>query len=173
MALGLLTLTNFQKRTKVKAIRETQDRDLVQYWIDLAESLLESIELDSSVAGYTFNMAFVVQKIAENLFLRNEEQVVIAANNLFQSERLGSYSYKKLPISVNPDIFDQFEPIVKAIVSKYSKQALFSSVTTPVFTETIADHKGIREYHDYLRIVTEDNRNLFGMADIVTIGNSA
>ena len=166
MAIGL-TRQQLQARTKVIDLKEENDEDTIQYWISVAEALLEPLDLDTSVAGYTVNMLFVVQKLTEHLWINNDEQVVVAANTPFASQRLGSFSYRLQPAPDKISIFSSMPPIIQAIIKRYTKNPKQLAFTTPVFPQVDADSVGLVEYHDFLDAVTQKDRDLFNLADIV------
>ena len=167
MATIGLTRKQLQARTNLVGLRQATDEDTVDYWISVAEALIDAIDLDSSIAGYSINMLFIVQKVVEHLWINNDEQVTIAANVPFRSQKLGSFSYQLSPVQERPDIFDNMPPIVKAIIRRYTKVPTQMTVTTPVFPQVDPDINGVVEYHDFLSHITNKDRDLFNLADIV------
>ena len=159
MTLGLLSVANFKLRSKLSELKSEED-DSIQYWIDLADSLIESFDLDSSLPGFDINIAFAIQKTAESIYVQNLESNILVINSPYQSERVGSYSYTKArPRDDEGDIF--LPSIALAIVLRYLSSSDTSSYTTSVFVETEPDKEGRREYHDYLNNVVDKYPGLF------------
>lgn len=167
MVIGL-TRAQLQARTKVVGLREEDDEDTVQYWISVAEALLEPLDLDSSVLGYTVNMLFVVQKLTEHLWINNDEQIVIAANTPFRSQRLGSFAYQLQKNPDNPTVFSSMPPVVQALIKRYTKNPKQLAFTTSVFPQVDADADGLVEYHDFLDAMVTKDRDLFNLPDVAS-----
>ena len=169
MALELLSVSDFISRSRLSSLTG-EDSDTIEYWIDLAESLLGRLDLDQAISGFDVNMTFAVQKYTEYLYITNDEANVMASNSVFKSERIGSFSYTRFDNDVNiavgdRNIFDSMPSIVAAIVRLYIRAVEPVSTTSPVFLETIVDPKGRREYQDYISTVTDHYPHLFNKAN--------
>ncbi len=151
-----LSAQNMSKRTKVEGLRNVEgQRETINYWIDLAESLLNTANIDSSTTGFANIAAYITQNITEFLFLQNEEQIVVANNTPFISERLGSYSYRKFPRDENQKraLFADLPMMVQIAIQRITKYNIPLSIVSNVFREEGSDVvTGIREYNDLLDI---------------------
>lgn len=149
-----LTRQQMQARTKVEGLRDVAG-ETTEFWIDLSEDLLNTFNIDSSSTGFTNIAAWVVQKIAEHLFVQNEEQIVIAINTPFRSERLGSYSYNKGPRTLDQkkELFIDLPTMVQVAILRITKHITPLSVYTKVFREeNHLTETGVRNYQDLLDI---------------------
>ncbi len=143
-----------QTRTKVEGLRDVQS-ETTEFWIDLSEDLLNTFNIDYSSAGFTNIAAWVTQKIAEHLFIQNEEQIVIAVNTPFRRERLGSYSYDKGPRTLDQkkELFIDLPPMVQVAILRITKDRSPLSVFTRVFREeNSVSETGVRDYQDLLDV---------------------
>ncbi len=149
-----LSRQQLQTRTKVEGLRDVAG-ETTDFWIDLSEDLLNTFNIDSSSAGFTNIAAWITQKITEHLFVQNEEQIVIAINTPFRSERLGSYSYNKGPRTIDQkkELFIDLPVMVQVAVLRITKDRSPLSVFTRVFREeNHVSETGVREYQDLLDI---------------------
>lgn len=149
-----LSVQNMSKRTEVQGLKDTDGaHEVIGFWIDLAEDLLNTYNIDSSSAGFTNIVAWITQKVSEFLFLQNNEQIVVAANTPFISERLGSYSYRKFPRDENQkkELFADLPIMVQVAILRITKDKVPLSISTSVFREERSDVvTGVREYNDLL-----------------------
>lgn len=151
-----LSVQDLSVRTKVTGLKDAEGaREQLAYWIDLAEALLNTFNLDSSLTGFASIAAFATQKVAEHLFVSNEEQIVIVANSPFRSERLGSYSYNKGPkiMDQKKEMFADFPVLVQVAISRITKEIIPLSIYSSVFREEKSGTvTGVREYQDMLDV---------------------
>ena len=163
MALNVLSVADFRARSKItQFLAETNE--VIQYWITLSESLLETFELDESRSGFAINMAFAVQKLAEALYLENEEEYLTGMHSPFKSEKYGSYSYTRfdrpkgmtmmMGMAGNFAILkDYIPPIVAGIINIYSALDRPISITNEIFTldydDYIAEYGKVGDYVNF------------------------
>ncbi len=151
-----LTVQNMSKRTKVQGLRDVEGQnEVVGFWIDLAEDLLNTYNIDSSSAGFTNISAWITQKITEFLFIQNDEQIVVAANTPFISERLGSYSYRKFPRNEDQkkELFSDLPIMVQVAILRITKDKIPLAIYSRVFREENSDVvTGVRDYQDLLDV---------------------
>ncbi len=149
-----LTVQNMSKRTKVQGLIDVEGQnEVVGFWIDLAEDLLNTFNIDSSSVGFTNIAAWITQKITEYLFIQNDEQIVVAVNTPFISERLGSYSYRKFPRSEDQkkELFSELPMMVQVAILRITKDKVPLAIFSRVFREESSDViTGVREYNDLL-----------------------
>ena len=169
MPSGLLSLADLKIRTNVSQLLAEED-SLIQYWLDLGDSIIKTFELDSSVDGYGVNVSFAIQKTVEYLYIDNLEENTLAANSPFKSERIGSYSYTRFSGEKKFSLKDNLPPIVYSILSTYLKTNKPISYTTTVFNDLpyISDGRKIyvddierREYDSYINEYNRGYGNVF------------
>lgn len=160
----LLPVVELKLRSRVVSLVAETD-DVIQYWIALAESLLESFNLDSTLPGYETNIRFAVRKYTEYLYLEDDESTIVNANSPFKSERIGSYSYTRADPAQTQETDEGFfaglPAIVAAIIKRYLSGSSPVSFTTSVFRQTKPNEEGVREYHDYLDEMVVERPDLF------------
>lgn len=145
-----LARQELQRRTNILEVKD-DDTDNLQFWLDLANGILSSIEFDETLDGFNVAMSFSVQRFVEVLVLNNLEEAIKTANRPFRSEKLGSYSYVKEPsVNIdNTDVFASLPPIVQAILNRYRKISGMALIRTTVFEEEIHNTAtGVRQWHD-------------------------
>ncbi len=145
--LGLLTVTEVQERSQASAIKDLEV-GLIEFYIELAESLLNTQVLDTAKRGYTINVGYAVLKLAEHLAIQDQENILVTMASPYSQERMGSYSYKIKDIEKLgwPSIVDRILKIYRTIPSS---QALV--ITSRVFAELRhSEVTGFRPIHDLL-----------------------
>ena len=90
--MSFLTIDQLDDRTKIDFVKN-ESVALKTIWLDAANGYLESLALDSSKSGFNSAMQYIAQNIVESMASGNQEASILAANNPFRQEKIGSYSY--------------------------------------------------------------------------------
>jgi len=145
--LGLLTVEELQERSRSNVVKETEI-GIVEFYIDLAESLLNTQSLNANKTGYAINVGYAVLKLVEHLLIQDQENFLMALAGPFSQERMGSYSYRI------KDIEQQgWPPIVEKILKMYRgiPESYELVITSRVFEELRhSETTGFRTPHDLL-----------------------
>ena len=159
--LGVLTEAQLNSRSDL-AVITAMDTATRNYWIDLAEQMLDLLDLNKSRSGFDTIFEYAVQILVEHLVVRNQESIVYAVNTPFRSERMGSYSYTMAPgIVDSKSLFPELPALLRMIVKKFLNNADPIAYSTAVFYEALADSEGISKYHDWVDDQVLENPDLF------------
>lgn len=149
---GILSTSDLKNRTRLNGLKSEVD-ETIEYWINLASSLIGIYDLDTGKEGFNTNFQFAIQKYAEKLWLDNQETSMLIANSPFRSEKTGSYSWTRFDprgiASADESDADDFPSIVRMIIKSYlAANDIVSS--TKVFREIKFNSSEDKEYHDFL-----------------------
>lgn len=146
--LGLLTITEARDRSYLSLVKDgtvTPDATL-QFYIDLAESLIDAVCLNKGKDHFELNVGYAVLLMVQHLIVNDQENVLISSTGPFAQERLGSYSY-----TVKKIVEQDFPPRIRRILELYQCTGINIplSISTRVFKEfTHNEESGFRTYHD-------------------------
>jgi hypothetical protein len=144
-SLNLLTVDQIQARSRSNIVKQTEVGTL-EYYIQVAENILDAQGLNKTKEGYAVNVGYAVLLFTEFLILQDQEHILVALASPFSEERMGSYSYK----------IKQIEQIgwpatVERILKMYRSAGDVTKliITTRVFPEFKPDSTtGFRPIHD-------------------------
>lgn len=126
--LGIGTGKELKEFTFIAGIRALND-DMAQVYVNRAEIYISSRfgNLDSTIAGFSEAMAIAIYRTAEVIYSRSSSASYQASMaSAFESEKIGSYSYKRNLKGLIADIADS-DPEIKVIGEAYSKSSVFIS----------------------------------------------
>ncbi len=91
--LGLVNRDQLIGRSQSSLVKES-DVQLLDWYIDIAEALIDAQGVDKTKTQYALNVGYAVIKLAEWLIINDDEQNLMALFGPFSEEKMGSYQYK-------------------------------------------------------------------------------
>jgi len=144
--LSLLTVDDVHKRSTIDIVKNNSN---LEFYIDVAENLLDAQELNIDKTGYSINVGYAVLKLVEYLVINDQEHILQAIAGNFAEERMGSYSYKIKELEDRG-----WPPLVDRIITMYrgigvSAKMLFSTRVFPEFKpSTLTGYRPVHDYRD-------------------------
>ena len=125
-------------------------------WVGVANGILSTFTFDESLEGFEDAIKFVSAAIIEHLSVSSSREIILAANSPFESEKFGSYSYRKRKKEKDDSIYSYLPISILYILNLFLKKSDPRIITTGVFKELPAPENGTRDWHQYVDVQYEE-----------------